>query len=70
MPIDVRDNRTRSRRGTMQLSVGPDGGDLRSNDNKVLQAGIEYLVRDLLLSDHDESWAEAVPELAISLEQS
>ncbi len=43
--MDVRDNRTRSRRGRMQLSVGPEGGDLRGDDDKVLQAGIEYLAR-------------------------
>ena len=29
----------------MQLSVGPDDGDLRGDDDKILQAGIEYLVR-------------------------
>ena len=29
----------------MQLSVGPDDGDLRGADDKILQAGIEYLVR-------------------------
>ena len=44
MRIDPRDNRTSSRRGTMQLSVGP-LGDLRGDDDKVLQAGIEYLAR-------------------------
>ena len=45
MQMDVRDNRTRSRRGTMGLSVGPKEGDLRGDDDKVLQAGIEYLAR-------------------------
>ena len=45
MRIDPRDNRTSSRRGTMQLSVGPHGADLRGDDDKVLQAGIEYLAR-------------------------
>jgi parallel beta-helix repeat protein len=29
----------------MQVSVGPDDGDLRGADDKILQAGIEYLVR-------------------------
>ena len=29
----------------MQLSVGPHGADLRGDDDKVLQAGIEYLAR-------------------------
>ena len=29
----------------MQLSVGPDDGDLRGDDDRVLQAGIEYLAR-------------------------
>lgn len=29
----------------MQLSVGPNDGDLRGDDDKILQAGIEYLVR-------------------------
>ena len=29
----------------MRLSVGPGGGDLRGDDDKVLQAGIEYLAR-------------------------
>ena len=43
--VDVRDNRTRSKRGTMQLSVGPDSGDLRGHDDKMLQADIEYLAR-------------------------
>lgn len=45
MQMDVRDNRTRSRRGTMRLSVGPKDGDLGGDDDKVLQAGIEYLAR-------------------------
>ena len=43
--IDPRDNRTASRQGIMQLSVGIDDGDLRGADDKVLQAGIEYLAR-------------------------
>lgn len=37
-------NRTRSAPGRLELSVGP-GGDLEGRDDKVLQAGADYLAR-------------------------
>lgn len=41
---DPRDNRSRTAPQKMQLSVGP-GGDLEGRDDKVLQAGLDYLYR-------------------------
>ncbi len=37
-------NRTRSEPGRLELSVGP-GGDLEGRDDRVLQAGADYLAR-------------------------
>jgi hypothetical protein len=39
------DNRTRSRRHQMELTVGQDAGDLRGTDDKVIQAAADYLHR-------------------------
>ncbi|MFT5088333.1 MAG: hypothetical protein ACI906_001766 [Candidatus Latescibacterota bacterium] len=41
---DPRDNRSRTTAQKMELRVGPDG-DLQGSDDKVLQAGIDYLHR-------------------------
>mgnify|MGYP005626960765 FL=1 len=38
-------NRTLAEPGKLTLTVGPDSGDLRGSDDKILQAGIDYLSR-------------------------
>jgi len=43
-PQDPRDNRSRTAAQRLELSVGP-GGDLQGSDDKVLQAGSDYLHR-------------------------
>ena len=42
--MDATDNRTRSLPGALELRVGP-GGDLEGRDDRVLQAGADYLAR-------------------------
>ena len=39
------DNRTRAISGKLTLTVGQDSGDLRGKDDKILQAGVDYLHR-------------------------
>ena len=39
------DNRTRAVKNPMTLSVGPEQGDLRGDDDRTLQAAADYLHR-------------------------
>ena len=45
MAFHLRDNRPMTVRGQMVLTVGNDEGDLRGHDDRVLQAGLDYLQR-------------------------
>ena len=45
MSIDYTANRTRSAKRYLSLTVGQDAGDLRGADDKILQAGADYLHR-------------------------
>ena len=45
MTIDPTANRTLAEPGKLTLTVGPDRGDLRGADDKILQAGVDYLSR-------------------------
>lgn len=43
--LDPTDNRTRSVPGQLTLTAGPEQGDLQGSDDKILQAGVDYLHR-------------------------
>ena len=45
MELDPANNRSRTRPGQLVLRVGPDQGDLQGRDDRVLQAGVDYLHR-------------------------
>ena len=43
--MNPRENRSRTRHGGLTLSVGPQNADLIGSDDKILQAGLDYLHR-------------------------
>ena len=43
--MDARENRTRTTSGRRMLSIGPEGAELTGQDDKALQAGLDYLHR-------------------------
>jgi len=43
--MDARENRTRTTGGRRVLSIGPEGAELTGQDDKALQAGLDYLHR-------------------------
>ena len=43
--MDAKENRSRTISGQLTLSVGPEDTDLTGTDDKVLQAGLDYLHR-------------------------
>ena len=45
MELDPLKNRPKTVVGLLELSVGPGQGDLQGSDDKILQAGVDYLHR-------------------------